>query len=304
MKKQTAFLSAIFLGALVAIACQSGSDSSTSPSATVASQDGGSGAKVFATPSSSPVGPSGPTGPIGPGPVPVPVPGPAPAPGPVSSPSGPNPGGPGSTPTPTPATTPTPGTTPTAGTSPTPGGSPTPTPPLLPCPPTFDYTTSTPVNMDGLELRVPTGNFVDACYVDRMIVTLHAKTTDSSNFLGPGASVGAEWQVCGSGATTGGEFGGCSGANILTMTHLSPPSGNQIGNACGSLIFDDTASTAFNPPGNPGAPFTGTFKPEGVLPRGWRLSSEFTFLSYASIGDLELRCLTVTFVTRSTPPSP
>jgi hypothetical protein len=157
--------------------------------------------------------------------------------------------------------------------------------------------------MFNLELPIETGNFVDTCFVDRMVVSLHAKAVDSQNFL-TGNTVNAGLEACGSRATSAGEFAGCSAVTLFTMFHQSPPSGKQIGNACGSLVFDDTAPTAFNPPGNPPAPFVGTFRPSGTFKDdGWRLSSRFAFTAHASVGDVELQCLSVKFFTRTTPPT-
>ncbi len=125
MKKETVFLSAVLIGAFVAIACQSKPESSaTSPSAVVAADGSGGVTSSIAIPTSSPIGPCpgvpGPnTGPCQGGPG-SPGPGGPGAP-PTSSPLGPNPGFPG-----TPTPTPTPGTSPTPGTTPTPSGTPLP----------------------------------------------------------------------------------------------------------------------------------------------------------------------------------
>jgi hypothetical protein len=117
MKKHTTVTWAVIGGALLIMACQSRQDSLTTPT-TSAGQEGTAGAKVFATPSSSPIGPT----PGGPGPKPSPL--------------GPYPGFPA---TPTPAPTPTP-----------PPATPTPAPTPTPCPVgDHEYTLSAPFPTSG-----------------------------------------------------------------------------------------------------------------------------------------------------------
>lgn len=101
MKKETIFLTALLVGAVTAIACQSRPESATTPSSTTSAEGSGGVTSSVVTPG-GPIGPV-PGGPIGPvpggpiGPVPGGTIGPSPAPGasPASSPIGPNPGSPG-----------------------------------------------------------------------------------------------------------------------------------------------------------------------------------------------------------------
>lgn len=165
---------------------------------------------------------------------------------------------------------------------------------------------SSPRNMQSAVVPIPTGNYVSDCFVERMVVSLHAKTADSTNFLQPLSGVFVSIDVCGSGIGPTGAFGGCDSRTLFAMNHTSPPSGNQIADGCGRLVFDDMAASAFNPPGNPPAPFVGTFRPAATyLGKGQRLNSSFELR--ASTGpatdDLELQCFSVTFITRTTPPT-
>ncbi len=242
MKKETAFLSAVLVGALVAIACQSRPHSmATAPSATVAAQDGGASATVFSTPSSSPIGPK-PGGTVGPSPRGTVGPSPGPGASPASSPMGPSPGFPGtSTPTPTPGATPTPGTTPPPGTTPTPG--------VCGAPGVHTYQVNVPFPTSGggngpsIVVSDLTGCHITAVETSftATAADLAVATADKNNF-----SVGLF-------------ISGVIIDNFLIRGVKAPLTGTTMGTTCGDLLFKD-GGLSFD---TATPPYAGVFRPRG-----------------------------------------
>lgn len=264
MKKETAFLSAVLVGALVAIACQSRPHSmATAPSATVAAQDGGASATVFSTPSSSPIGPK-PGGTVGPSPRGTVGPSPGPGASPASSPMGPSPGFPGtSTPTPTPGATPTPGTTPPPGTTPTPG--------VCGAPGVHTYQVNVPFPTSG------GGNGpsivvsdLPGCKVTAVETSFTASAPDMA------ASTGDR------NFAVGLFISGVLITNDLIKGLPSPLTGTTMGTTCFDLVFKDGGAsfTTATPP------YSGTFKPYGsqLTPTG----SFIDFIGLSANGTWEL----------------